>query len=726
MLLARLPITVRPPRDGWIFHGPWPTGERATIERALRERIPNPTQAQVDPWLFLTHNTTYYAHSPSIHAAGMGYSATSANDLAEVLWEHYFALRLGPLAWSPPAAPYDPPAPPVTADTVGEPSADPYLLNLERDWRALEHFETAGTRLADGEYAAAKRELELSLAIDPATSFYDHKRVEMLGDIESYLGSDAVACPHYQHALALALEWQESWIHTELRAKLAWCLLRLGRLDEAQRMAETAHTVCQASASEEASQRRGLIYLAALALATLADVHFRRNNSDAAIAVARQAATMAGRLGQAYAQKVQLLAYLAWQLYRHDEASEARALARRAQAALERWTPLEARHVRALRATLATILGEAPPQPKPAPRATLPSLQVGLAQALAATRAMQDWLRQLLALHALAPYLQPGQLSPPFADIQVWTDDLAHEKDYPLLLAADLHHARAGTEATLLTAAQRLILIDCHAFHYLGHEWLYAESLVQMRDRLDTSTRALLQERIIQCAASWRAALHEYTADSRKISVIEGLAVLLPQLPPAVRRSAGAAVEDALLEQLEASSFYPSAFQAGLPALARCGMGQAVFEAILRGEHRSIDLLVACLKHAERADTGIRDSIVAAALDRLQTRLTHGSSTEVAETLSYLAPYLRGEQARHALALATPVRSISPRVRALAAIAQVLPGDECALVYERAWQSAQRSSNADVRGEALAALIVSRAAPPSGPDRLADDTPFAP
>jgi hypothetical protein len=115
----------------------------------------------------------------------MGYCATSADDLTEALWEHYFALRLGPLAWSPPSATHDPPAPPVAAEAAGEPSTNPHILNLEREWKALEHFETAGTLLADGEYAAAKREVELSLAIDPATSFYDHKRVETLCDVES-------------------------------------------------------------------------------------------------------------------------------------------------------------------------------------------------------------------------------------------------------------------------------------------------------------------------------------------------------------------------------------------------------------------------------------------------------------------------------------------------------------------------------------------------------------
>jgi hypothetical protein len=233
MRIARLPITVRFPHNGWIFHGSWSTGERAAIERTLRERLLNPDPS---PGRLLALSDPRYGllrPQPSIHAAGIGYCATSAVELTEALWDHYFALRLGPLAWSPPQAPHDPSAPPVAAEAAGESSSDPYLLNLEREWEALEHFETAGTLLADGEYAAAKRELELSLAINPATSFYDHKRVEMLGDIESCLGSDDAACLHYQHALALAPAWQESWTYIELRVKLAWCLLRVGRLDEA-------------------------------------------------------------------------------------------------------------------------------------------------------------------------------------------------------------------------------------------------------------------------------------------------------------------------------------------------------------------------------------------------------------------------------------------------------------------------------------------------------------
>jgi tetratricopeptide (TPR) repeat protein len=521
MTLARLPLAVATPPTGWTFHGPWATTDCDLIERVLRERIPNPTQAQADPWLFLAHDTTYYAHSPAIHAAGVGYGAPSADDLADLLWDHYFSLRLGPLAWAPPTpASSQPPAQPAASSDVPASTADPLIVSLEREWDALEHFETACALLADGEYAAAKRELELSLSLYPATRFYDHKRVETLGDIESCLGDDVAARQHYQRALDLTLMWRESWTHTELRLKLAWCLLRQANIDEAHRIVETALAICQASAAEDASTGRGLTYVLALTLATLADVHFHRNDINSAVSIARQAARVAGRLGQAYAQKVRLLTYLAWQLYRHDEATEARTLAQRAQAAVERWTPLDARHVRALRATLTTILGNAPPRRTAASHTTLPSLEVGLAQALAATRAMQDWLRQLLALHALAPHLQPGQVTPTFTDIQVWSGDIAFEKAYQVLLAADLHHTLVGVRDTALTAAQRLCGIDPHAFDYLGHLWLYAESLIRLRDRLDTSARALLEERIVQCAASWRDALHKCTTDGRKIHPI--------------------------------------------------------------------------------------------------------------------------------------------------------------------------------------------------------------
>ena len=74
------------------------------------------------------------------------------------------------------------------------------IASLEREWEALAHFESACDLLADAEYGVAKHELELSLSLYPTTSFYDHKRVETLGDIESCLGEDEAAGQHYQRA----------------------------------------------------------------------------------------------------------------------------------------------------------------------------------------------------------------------------------------------------------------------------------------------------------------------------------------------------------------------------------------------------------------------------------------------------------------------------------------------------------------------------------------------
>jgi hypothetical protein len=223
--------------------------------------------------------------------------------------------------------------------------------------------------------------------------------------------------------LSLALEWKESWTHTELRLKLAWVLLRQEHIDAARDVVETALAVCQDSATDAAGDRRGLNYATALAFATLADVHFHQHDIDAAIAGAQQAAAMTSRLGQAYAEKVRLLTYLAWQLYQHDETTEARVFAQRAQAALDRWMPLDARYVRSLRTTLTTILGSSFQRNERAARVTIPPHAARIVEALAAARAMQDWLRQLLALHALAPYLTPGQVTIPLTNIHVLGED---------------------------------------------------------------------------------------------------------------------------------------------------------------------------------------------------------------------------------------------------------------------------------------------------------------
>jgi hypothetical protein len=148
--------------------------------------------------------------------------------------------------------------------------------------------------------------------------------------------------------------------------------------------------------------------------------------------------------------------------------------------------------------------------------------------------------------------------------------------------------------------------------------------------------------------------------------------------------------------------------------LARCSAGQRIVDAILQRERQSVHLWIACLAHIDAEDT--RESIVETALRGLEHRLTQGSSTEVAEVLCWLASYLRGEQARRALALATSVRSIAPRVRALAAIARAMSDDEGQIVSAMAWKAAQRSTNADVRGEALTTIVASMASSKFGQD----------
>jgi hypothetical protein len=714
MTITSLPFLLPAPHARWAFEGTWHAVDQALIEQTLRERIPKPARAHHDPWVFLAHAATYYAHSPTIHSPGIGFAAATAADLAELLWDHYFSLQLGPLAWSPPieVAPQAIPTDEVHA------SIDPLIVRLEHAWQALLHFETARDLLADRAYAAAKLELERSLALDPATTFFDHKRVETFGDIESCLGNDAEALRHYQRALALALEWKESWTHTELRLKQVWLLLRQGQIDTARDLVETALATCQDGAMDAAGDRRGLNYATALALATLADVHFHQHDIDAAVGGARQAAAVASRLGQAYAEKVRLLTYLAWQLYQHDETTEARALAQRAQAALDRWMPLDARYIRSLRTTLSTILGPSQSRNERAPRITIPDRAAGVVEALAAARPMQDWLRQLLVLHALAPYLTPGQLTAPLTDIHVWGEDFSDAQPYQIVLAADLAHALADPEYAVSAVARRLVSIEPHAFRMLGLEWLYAESLLRIRGCLEGTELERVEDAIATCASAWCDVVQGRLAGNVRVDVLSGLAVLLPHLPPDICQSVSLVVEDALLAQLQPqNSLYASAFLACLPALARCGVGQRVVDAILQRERQSVRLWIACLAHTNAEDDA-RESIVETALRGLERWLAQGSSTEVAEVLYSLAPYLRGEQARRALALATSVRSIAPRVRALAAIARALPDDEGQIVYATAWKAAQRSTSVDVRGEALTALAVSMVSPKFGYDQV--------
>jgi len=51
----------------------------------------------------------------------------------------------------------------------------------------------------------------------------------------------------------------------------------------------------------------------------------------------------------------------------------------------------------------------------------------------------------------------------------------------------------------------------------------------------------------------------------------------------------------------------PFGLSGSTAALARCGMGQAVFEAIMARERHGINLWIACLAHAEQADVGLQE-----------------------------------------------------------------------------------------------------------------------
>jgi hypothetical protein len=124
------------------------------------------------------------------------------------------------------------------------------------------------------------------------------------------------------------------------------------------------------------------------------------------------------------------------------------------------------------------------------------------------------------------------------------------------------------------------------------------------------------------------------------------------------------------------------------PALARRGIGRGVVELIVQQERQNLRVWVACVTHAASQDDMLRDEIIETALGALPRLFANGLATEGGELLRHMAPYLDAEQARRALALATPMRSIAPRVRTLAALAQTLPHDERILISERARQAA--------------------------------------
>ena len=360
MAVTKLPSGAHSPPAGWIFQGPWAEADQQLITQTLNERVLHRAQAQADPWLFIAHPSGYYAHTPAAHAPGHGYREDTAAELADGLWGHYFTLRLGPLVL---AATLPVPSPsPVSSPAPETPSPADLRESLVCEWQALDHFQNALAHIRHAEYAAAKRELQLSLGLCPANSFYNYRRVETLGDVESYLGDDLAAERHYAQALELATSYRESWADTELRLKLAWCALRRAQIGQARGLIDAAIRVCEHGREADGGSR-SLNYVHGLALATLADLHLHALDLNAALTAAQQAAAIAGRLGQSYGEKARLYAYLAWQLYRHGETTAARSLATRAWTALDRWVPVASAQTEAMRSTLTTILGGTP-QPR--------------------------------------------------------------------------------------------------------------------------------------------------------------------------------------------------------------------------------------------------------------------------------------------------------------------------------------------------------------------------
>jgi hypothetical protein len=704
MKIAALPVSCEVPTSGWHFTGSWSNAEREALTRTLRDRILNPDQARNHPWLFLAHNGQRYAHCPVVHEAGTAYVTATAEDLADVLWEHYFTLRLGPLAWTPPQA----------VPSVAAPGVEPPSTTLNAGARvflsseALEHFQTARVLFAEGDFAAAKTEAELSIAIEPPSSFMDCGRVELLGDVESALGNDTVAQRQYQRALDLVLHTSAHWTETTIRLKLAWCALRLDQVDAARALALEAVEHCVAAQASKTSNKRALNHLTALAYATLADVSFRRGDLEAARDVVQQAVTMSGRLGTLHAERVRLLTYMAWQLYLHGETRDARALATRAQQVLEQWMPIDAQHVRATRGTLAVILGSAATQTaRRAVASSIPSREVLTELTVAAVRAMPDWLRQLLALHDLAPYLGRGAVTRPLNDIHLLASDRSHEDPaYAMIARADLVHTRAYPLDTPLRVARRLVRVDQDTLGYLGHLWLYAEALLRLRPLLDESHRAIVERSIVHCADTWRRVLNTANQPWQIHSAMRGLAVLLPSLSLDKRHVVITALEETLMAQLRTRTTSDETLLAVLPALAQWNAGTTVARTMLAREHISAEKLIAGLACTTSDEgTAAQEATVEMVLRQEQEMLPYSSTTTLGTILIHLAPYLTPAQAHRALALATPVRSIAVRVRALLAIAHVLPPDERAVVFHTAYQASQRTTEPNTRGEALTTLV---------------------
>jgi tetratricopeptide (TPR) repeat protein len=661
-------------------------------------------QAQADPWLFVAHKGDYYAHCPTFHAPEYGYCEHDAAELADALWGHYFTLRLGPLVLS--AVPAASASPPADTPSIHAPAQPDIQASYAREQQALDHFQRALTQIRQGDYAAAKDAIQRSFACSPANGFYSHKRVETLGDIQSYLGDDQAAERHYERALALVMEYHESWANTELRLKLSWCALRRDRADQARVHIDVAIASCARGRAEDGGHR-SLNYLHGLALATLADMHLHQRDLDAALEAAHAASAIASRLGQSYGEKARLYAYLAWQLYLHGETAEARTLAKQAWAALEQWLPVASAQTQAMRMTLTTILGGSLPQPRGAKITALPPFATIVASALAAARRMQHWAGQVTVLHTLAPHLERGQLRRPFTDMIVWGEEDKHFfAPYRTLLEADLALAVERPRKTQASTAYALVTLEPKPFEMHNHERLYAETLVRLHHQLELQERERLTVRIEACAAAWCARLGS-VHDERTVGPITGLSVLLPYLQAHTQPRVIAQIEDYLIAQLRANHVTPALFLTALPALSRLNAGDTLFEAMLTAKLRSVHMWIACLDHAvTRGLAELRAWIVDVALDNLTRSAPYGSTTAIAEIICHLAPYLQGDEIHRALTLATPVRSIVPRVQALAAVATVIPSEEREPVLVTAWQAASRSKDADTVGEALAALVV--------------------
>jgi tetratricopeptide (TPR) repeat protein len=704
MTIAKLPDGYLPPTTGWSFHGTWSETDAAHITQALRERVPNRTQALNDHWLFVAARDSYYAHCPTVHAPGYGYREDDAAELADTLWGHYFTLRLGPLVLA--AAPPQP----VASDSP-QPEAErlaprdvvePYTLQQQ----ALEHFHTALTYMREGDYAAAKQEMQLSLALYPANHFFHAKRLETCGDIESYLGDDRRAEHSYEESLALVKSYHEQWFHTELRLKLAWCAMRQQRMAQARAHIDAGIMACELGRTEDGGSR-SLNALHGLALATMADWHLHQHDSDAALAAARRASTIASRLGQSYGEKARVYLYLAWSLYVAGETEEARGLARRAWTALERWLPIASAQTAMMRETLTTVLGGSPQPTRAATSTALPALDAMIATAFAALGRMESWVDQTKALHALAPLLQYNQLPTSYDDLLVWDrEDWAYFAPYRAIIEADLFHTMPRTPAEAARIVNTLVTTDVAHVTMLAHEHLYAEALLRMYHHVAPGEQPVIAQRMQDCAIAWCQQLNTGQREC-DTGILTALATLIPSLQSPTQYTLITHIEAYLLAKFKSNRYTDDTFLIALPLLATFGAGQTVVEAIVEAASNSLSLWVACLAHASTSDhTLLREHIVESALNTIKRLTPFGSTTNIAERLGHIAPYLQGEEIHQALAFATQIRAIVPRVRALTALVRMLPAAEQEPILARAWQAANRSNNADTMGTALTIVAV--------------------